>query len=238
MKISKNLNFSEKIFNSNFVIRKKKPRLINSSSKKNLYIFNYFKNIINFKKSYVLVNIKKKISNFYVGVFKTAQGFIFLSKFSNGIFLGDILINFSLPLNYLNTGSSLSIWTLIKNLPIYSICSNITSTFNSNKSYLATSSGTYCQLLEIKNNLSLAILKVPSGKKIFINYTDFTLTGRNNNINKKYEIEAKASFNILLGKNPKVRGVAKNPVDHPHGGRTKTVQPEVSPWGWVTKHSH
>jgi large subunit ribosomal protein L2 len=35
-----------------------------------------------------------------------------------------------------------------------------------------------------------------------------------------------------------VRGVAMNPIDHPHGGRTKTNKPEVSPWGWVTKHSH
>jgi len=30
------------------------------------------------------------------------------------------------------------------------------------------------------------------------------------------------------GIKPKVRGVARNPVDHPHGGRTKTNQPEVS----------
>ena len=28
-----------------------------------------------------------------------------------------------------------------------------------------------------------------------------------------------------------VRGVAKNPVDHPNGGRTKAKQPELSPWG-------
>jgi ribosomal protein L2 len=26
-----------------------------------------------------------------------------------------------------------------------------------------------------------------------------------------------------------------NPVDHPNGGRTKTVRPERSPWGWVAK---
>jgi large subunit ribosomal protein L2 len=32
-----------------------------------------------------------------------------------------------------------------------------------------------------------------------------------------------------------VRGVAKNPVDHPNGGRTKAKQPELSPWGWVAK---
>jgi ribosomal protein L2 len=29
-----------------------------------------------------------------------------------------------------------------------------------------------------------------------------------------------------------------NPVDHPHGGRTKTNSPEVSLWGWVAKRSH
>jgi ribosomal protein L2 len=28
-----------------------------------------------------------------------------------------------------------------------------------------------------------------------------------------------------------------NPVDHPHGGRTKTNKPEVSPWGWTAKHN-
>lgn len=32
-----------------------------------------------------------------------------------------------------------------------------------------------------------------------------------------------------------VRGVAKNPVDHPNGGRTKAKQPELSPWGWIAK---
>ena len=34
-----------------------------------------------------------------------------------------------------------------------------------------------------------------------------------------------------------VRGVAKNPIDHPNGGRTKTKQPERSPWGWTAKHN-
>lgn len=192
-----------------------------------------------FNKSYVLVDIKKKISNFYVGVFKTREGFFFISKFSNGTFLGDIILNFFLPLNYLNFYSSLSSWTLLKNFSVYSICSNIQ--FNSNifKKYsLSSSSGTYCQILEIKKEIKLIVLKVPSGKKIYLNDNLLAITGRNNNLLKKYEIFGKASYNKLLGRNPKVRGVAKNPVDHPHGGRTKTVQPEVSPWGWVTKNSH
>ena len=48
----------------------------------------------------------------------------------------------------------------------------------------------------------------------------------------------KAGRSRWLGIRPTVRGTAMNPVDHPHGGRTKTNKPEVSPWGWVTKYSH
>jgi ribosomal protein L2 len=34
-----------------------------------------------------------------------------------------------------------------------------------------------------------------------------------------------------------VRGVAKNPVDHPNGGRSKTKQPLKTPWGLIAKHN-
>ena len=47
----------------------------------------------------------------------------------------------------------------------------------------------------------------------------------------------KAGRNRWLGVRPTVRGVAMNPVDHPHGGNTKTNSPEVSPWGWVAKRN-
>jgi large subunit ribosomal protein L2 len=45
----------------------------------------------------------------------------------------------------------------------------------------------------------------------------------------------KAGRNRLLGKRPTVRGVAMNPVDHPHGGRTNGGRPSVTPWGIPTK---
>jgi len=38
-----------------------------------------------------------------------------------------------------------------------------------------------------------------------------------------------------LGRKSKVRGVAKNPVDHPHGGRTKSIRFQRTPWGLPTK---
>ena len=49
---------------------------------------------------------------------------------------------------------------------------------------------------------------------------------------------AKAGRNRWLGYRPLTRGVAKNPVDHPHGGgegRTGEAREPVSPWGTPTK---
>ena len=48
-------------------------------------------------------------------------------------------------------------------------------------------------------------------------------------------VYGKAGRNRNLGRRPIVRGVAMNPVDHPHGGRTNGGRPSVSPWGILTK---
>jgi large subunit ribosomal protein L2 len=41
----------------------------------------------------------------------------------------------------------------------------------------------------------------------------------------------KAGYARLMGRRPSVRGVAMNPVDHPHGGGTAGGRPSVTPWG-------
>ena len=45
----------------------------------------------------------------------------------------------------------------------------------------------------------------------------------------------KAGRSRWLGIRPHTRGIAKNPVDHPHGGRTKGGKHWVTPWGISTK---
>lgn len=175
---------------------------------------------------FVLISLKKFFNSTYFGVFKCTNGFLFLNKLMHGSFLGDYFKNLNLPLKLLKK-NFLGIYIQIFNLSVYSLISNVY--FNKNKSQLANSSGTYCQLLEIKNNLNLVLIKLPSGLKKYINSNQFCITGRNSNILYKYEIYSKASFRHILGRKPNVRGVAKNPVDHPHGGRTKTNKPEVSP---------
>jgi large subunit ribosomal protein L2 len=52
---------------------------------------------------------------------------------------------------------------------------------------------------------------------------------------KKY-VNGKAGFWRSFGHKPIVRGVAMNPVDHPHGGRTKAIKHQRTPWGLTTKY--
>lgn len=45
----------------------------------------------------------------------------------------------------------------------------------------------------------------------------------------------KAGLVRHMGFRPVVRGIAKNPVDHPHGGRSNKGQHPTTPWGRLTK---
>ena len=56
----------------------------------------------------------------------------------------------------------------------------------------------------------------------------FVCLGRNSNIMHKFTVFGKAGIRRNYGSRPIVRGVARNPVDHPNGGRTKTNKPEKS----------
>jgi large subunit ribosomal protein L2 len=93
----------------------------------------------------------------------------------------------------------------------------------------AKASGTYCHILNVNADLGLVLLKLPSLKKKYFSQNSIGTLGRNSNIFSKFKIQGNAGFNYIKGKKPIVRGVAMNPVDHPHGGRTKTNKPEVSP---------
>jgi large subunit ribosomal protein L2 len=73
------------------------------------------------------------------------------------------------------------------------------------------------------------VLQLPSGleKKVSTNF--FGILGRLSNVFHKKERVGSAGLSHHLGVRPSVRGIAMNPVDHPHGGRTNTNKPEVSP---------
>nr|QFQ52414.1 ribosomal protein L2 [Paramoeba aparasomata] len=84
-------------------------------------------------------------------------------------------------------------------------------------SKIARAAGTYCIILHKLNNYSL-VVRFPSGEeKILFNRNKGTF-GIVSNINHKFINLKKAGTSFLKGRKPIVRGVAKNCVDHPHGG--------------------
>ena len=80
-----------------------------------------------------------------------------------------------------------------------------------------------------------ALISLPTGLTRRISIFCSATLGRASNINHNREFFVKAGFSRNKGVRPSVRGVAMNPVDHPHGGRTKTSSPEYTPWGKIAK---
>lgn len=100
------------------------------------------------------------------------------------------------------------------------------------------SAGSKAKLQSFSFRSGLASLLLPSGKITFIPFTSHAFTGCMSNSQHYLRKLYKAGQNRWLGFRPSVRGVAMNPVDHPHGGgegKTSGGRPSVSPWGKLTK---
>lgn len=87
-------------------------------------------------------------------------------------------------------------------------------------------------------NEKFITLKLPSGQYRLFNPLCNACLGVVSNENHKNNIIKKAGRSRWLNKRPTVRGVAMNPVDHPHGGgegKTSGGRVSVSPWAKLTK---
>ncbi len=81
---------------------------------------------------------------------------------------------------------------------------------------LARSAGSYAQLLAREGKYST--LKMPSGEMRMVLSAAMATIGSVSNPDHMNEVLGKAGRNRWLGRRPRVRGVAMNPVDHPMGG--------------------
>ncbi len=101
---------------------------------------------------------------------------------------------------------------------------------------IARSAGTYVQL--VGRDQGHAQLKLASGELRLVRGECMATIGAVSNPDQSNINLGKAGRNRWLGKRPSVRGVAMNPVDHPHGGgegRTSGGRHPVTPWGKSTK---
>nr|YP_009710044.1 ribosomal protein L2 [Coleochaete scutata]QFU80149.1 ribosomal protein L2 [Coleochaete scutata] len=101
---------------------------------------------------------------------------------------------------------------------------------------ICRAAGTFAELIEKMQDKCL--VRFPSGKEQYLHPECRATIGILSNSEHQLKKLYKAGQNRWYGKRPTVRGVAMNPIDHPHGGgegRTKGGRPSVSPWGKPSK---
>lgn len=107
---------------------------------------------------------------------------------------------------------------------------------DSNKgSQFVRSMGAKCVYFLIDMVKRTAVMKLPSKETKTMPVDNHVSLGLITRTEKKRHFNTKCGFYIQNGKKPITRGVARNPVDHPHGGRTKSVKNQLTPWGFTTK---
>jgi len=123
----------------------------------------------------------------------------------------------------------------MRNIPLGTVIHNIEMKVGKG-GQIARSAGTYAQL--VGKDSGYALLKLGSGEQRMIRAECMATIGAVSNPDQKNINLGKAGRKRWLGKRPSVRGVAMNPVDHPHGGgegRTSGGRHPATPWGKPTK---
>ena len=123
----------------------------------------------------------------------------------------------------------------MENIPVGTIVHNVEMK-PGHGGQIARAAGTYVQM--VGKDSGFAQLRLNSGEVRMVPAKGMATIGSVSNPDNKNINKAKAGRNRWLGKRPSVRGVAMNPVDHPHGGgegRSSGGRHPVTPWGVPTK---
>lgn len=94
-------------------------------------------------------------------------------------------------------------------------------TFTINNNLYSSSYNSFTTVLS--KSKSKALVRLPSGKTTVLLYNTCLF------INNTNDVKLKAVKNVI------VRGIAKNPVDHPNGGNSNVKQPFKTPWSFIAK---
>lgn len=203
---------------TNFTHRKRNKKILHYSQ----FNYNYYTskfifliiNLFKFKYTYLTMAVNKQGSKILINLIDTmsfGQTFSFYKNLWKFIF-------------FLNIGSIF----LLKYIVVWCVISQI----GLNYGKLVKSFGTFA--LVVNQYDSFTKIKLPSSIDIIIPNTFICMIGRNAGKLHFKEYLGKASF-ALNNKSVKTRSIAKNPVDHPNGGRTPGKSPKKTPWGLIAK---
>jgi large subunit ribosomal protein L2 len=159
----------------------------------------------------------------YVGIVQCEDGSFCYIILSSLIRINDIIC-FSQQYQLFKLGDFLKLRYVPVGLPIY----NLEKHPGSGPIY-SRAAGVFSVLMS--KDIEFGIVKLPSGEERIFNLNCNVTLGIPSNSYRKFQKKYKAGTNRLLNKRPKVRGVAMNPIDHPHGGgagKTSSGRPKVS----------
>ncbi|WP_084399682.1 50S ribosomal protein L2 [Henriciella aquimarina] len=123
----------------------------------------------------------------------------------------------------------------LKNIPVGTIVHNVEMKPQKG-AQIARSAGTYVQI--VGRDAGYAQVKLSSGELRMVPDNCLAAIGAVSNPDNMNTVLSKAGRARHLGKRPKVRGVAMNPIDHPHGGgegKSSGGRHPVTPWGKKTR---
>ena len=150
----------------------------------------------------------------------------------NGLSVNETLLNSFEPTFKKKPGFR----TSLQNFPLGSFIHNI-SLCALGKGILCRSRGSFAKILQKNVKNKYVRIRLPSGEERLVHNLCKATLGTVSSIKKSLG-NKNAGWSRRMGKRPAVRGVAMNPVDHPHGGgegRTSGGRCSVSPWGKLTK---
>jgi large subunit ribosomal protein L2 len=143
------------------------------------------------------------------------------------VFVGALIVCASV-LSFLRLGCR----TFLSKIPGGILIHSLNVSYKQTTKYIK-SAGTFGQLLQFSFNKGK--VKLPSNKIVSVSSDSIATLGKVSNTKHFLTTGGKAGNSRNLGRRPIVRGIAMNPVDHPHGGRSNGGRPSVTPWGLPTK---
>lgn len=169
--------------------------------------------------SIICLTFLKKVKSFYV----SSKGLTFFSPTVNLLTVGAYTVSSLRPVD-LNLGNV----TLLRWVSVGTDISYL--------SVFGRSAGVKIKVLRHRQGLTECLL--PSSLIRWFSSDLLCMIGQQSYTSAKHLKLTKAGDSFWLGKKPRVRGVAMNPIDHPHGGgqgKTSGGRPSVTPWGKLTK---
>jgi len=190
-------------------------------TRSNLYLKNNLK-LLTFSIQFII----NKINNKILVLFASSNGFFFYSICSSRIRVFRYYFFKKLGRRYNKRIKVLNRY--IFKLPRLSKISLFSLNFSGGSTF-CRAPGAYSTVLSFLKTSRLAMIKLPSKKKLLISFYNRVGLGKIKKLYKKPLINTKAGYLRLLGKKANSRGTCMNPIDHPHGGNTRSIKLHRTP---------